>query len=464
MATAYGGADAPLDTAVVISGRSSYTATTSVVADERHHLLSNSNARHKQHLSLGAWNVRTANGSDSSIRPERATALVCHELEKTGIDICALREVRRPGMGNIVERSHTIFWSGGEERTAGVGFAISNRLAAQGRKAICYRDKSQSCSKLLHQSQAPTSKCLFYIKNKKTSTRPSKKLNTRLDDGKKVLLQQFLDEKLSTCNTNVDELRVVLQNAAARVFGKKKRMHNDWFDDQDDGIQKLLKDKYMDRHVLRRPTRELKNNWFRHSNVMCIWSTTRVFDSHDLTAPTKVAVYNQRLMPLLMYGSETWTLYRHEVRQLRTIQQRHLRLILNIKWDDYISSEEVLRRADVEDMEVMLVRTRLRWLGHVSRMDNDRLVKQFLYFELAHGSRPVGRPKVRFKDTCKRVLKCRVVLDRLLSTVNNRAQWKRLTREVCDAYNSKRIQDYEKRRVRRRAEQRKTVDIPVFGL
>ena len=46
--------------------------------------------------------------------------------------------------------------------------------------------------------------------------------------------------------------------------------------------------------------------------------------------------------------------------QLRTIQQRHLPLILNIIWDDYISNEEVLRRIDVEDMEVMLVRTRLR--------------------------------------------------------------------------------------------------------
>ena len=81
----------------------------------------------------------------------------------------------------------------------------------------------------------------------------------------------------------------------------------------------------------------------------------RVFDSHDVTASTKVVVYNQCLMPLLMYGSETWTLYQQEIMQLHTIQQRHLRLILNI------SNEEVLRRADVEDMEVMLVRTRLRW-------------------------------------------------------------------------------------------------------
>ena len=86
-----------------------------------------------------------------------------------------------------------------------------------------------------------------------------------------------------------------------------------------------------------------------------------------------------------MYGSETWTLYQQEIMQLHTIQQRHLRLILNI------SNEEVLRRADVEDMEVMLVRTRLRWLGYVCRMNNDKPVKQLLYCELAHGSRPIGR-------------------------------------------------------------------------
>ena len=50
-----------------------------------------------------------------------------------------------------------------------------------------------------------------------------------MDDDKKVLLKQFLDERLSTCNTDVDELRAVLQNAAAHVLGKKKRVQNDWF-------------------------------------------------------------------------------------------------------------------------------------------------------------------------------------------------------------------------------------------
>ena len=124
------------------------------------------------------------------------------------------------------------------------------------------------------------------------------------------------------------------------------------------------------------------------------------------------------------------------------IQQRHLRLILTIKWDDFISNEEVLRRAHVEDIEIKLVRSRLRWLGHVCRMNVDRPVKELLYCELAHGSRKVGRPKLRFKDTCKNALKCADVLDRWQSIVHNRAGWRSLTGKVCMAHVAKRVMAY----------------------
>eukprot|EP00795_Rhopilema_esculentum_P010044 gene10044-biopygen12706 len=105
----------------------------------------------------------------------------------------------------------------------------------------------------------------------------------------------------------------------------------------------------------------------------------RVFDSHDLTISTKLKVYAQCLAPLLTYGSETWTLYRHHINQLRTVQQRHLRKILRIKWSDFVSNEEVLRRADVDDIEITLIKNRLRWLGHVSRMNDNRPVKALMY-------------------------------------------------------------------------------------
>ena len=39
----------------------------------------------------------------------------------------------------------------------------------------------------------------------------------------------------------------------------------------------------------------------------------RVFNSHDLTPSTKIKVYVQCLIPLLTYGCETCTLYRHNI-------------------------------------------------------------------------------------------------------------------------------------------------------
>ena len=47
------------------------------------------------------------------------------------------------------------------------------------------------------------------------------------------------------------------------MFGKKKRIQNDWFDDQEEEIQRLLKDKKHNRNTLRKRIRELKNNWFQ---------------------------------------------------------------------------------------------------------------------------------------------------------------------------------------------------------
>lgn len=52
-----------------------------------------------------------------------------------------------------------------------------------------------------------------------------------------------------------------------------------------------------------------------------------------------------------------------------------------------------------------LKQRRLRWLGHVMRMDDDRISKDMLYGDLAQGKRPTGRPHLRYKDVFKMDLK-----------------------------------------------------------
>ena len=49
-----------------------------------------------------------------------------------------------------------------------------------------------------------------------------------------------------------------------------------------------------------------------------------------------------------------------------------------------------------------LIKKNLRLLGHVLRMDNNRLPKQLLYSQFCLGMRNQGRPRLRFKDVAKR--------------------------------------------------------------
>ena len=92
-------------------------------------------------------------------------------------------------------------------------------------------------------------------------------------------------------------------------------------------------------------------------------------------------------------------------KRLNSFHLRCLRKILNIKWQDKVPNTEVLKKSHIHSIQTTLRERRLRWLGHIKRMDDHRLPKQVLYGELKEGSRSRGRPKLRFKDLCKSSLK-----------------------------------------------------------
>ena len=79
----------------------------------------------------------------------------------------------------------------------------------------------------------------------------------------------------------------------------------------------------------------------------------------------------------------------------------HLRS-LGISWRDKVPNTEVLDRAGLPTMYTLLRQRRMRWIGHVRRMEDGRIPKDILYGELAVGKRPRGHPQLRYKDVCKR--------------------------------------------------------------
>ena len=69
---------------------------------------------------------------------------------------------------------------------------------------------------------------------------------------------------------------------------------------------------------------------------------------------------------------------------------KSLRKLLDVTWRDRVPNTEVLRRTSCVSLENILHRNPLRWVGHVIRMDDDRLPKELLYGELDRGARTAG--------------------------------------------------------------------------
>ena len=180
--------------------------------------------------------------------------------------------------------------------------------------------------------------------------------------------------------------------------------------------------------------------------------TKKAWNNSKLTVHTKIQIYRACVVSTLLYGSESWTLRARQERQLNAFQMRSLRRILNITWQDKVPNNTVLERAGCTSMFTLLKQRRMRWLGHVVRMDDGRIPKDLLYGELVQGKRPTGRPQLRFKDVCTRDLKAlNIDQNNWEATALRRSAWRQTVQNGLSNFEETLAQQHREKRMRRKA-------------
>ena len=120
----------------------------------------------------------------------------------------------------------------------------------------------------------------------------------------------------------------------------------------------------------------------------------------------KIKIYRSRILFVVLYGCETWSLILREDRRLRVFDNRVLRGILGPKRDEITGEWRKLYNEELNDLYcspnvVQVINSRrMRWAGHVARIGVRRGVYRVLVGKL-EGKRPLGKPKRRGKDNIK---------------------------------------------------------------
>jgi hypothetical protein len=125
-----------------------------------------------------------------------------------------------------------------------------------------------------------------------------------------------------------------------------------------------------------------------------------------LSKNTKIRVYRTVILPVVLYGCETWSLTLREEQRLRVFKNRVLRRIFRPKRDEATGDWRRLHNEELNDLysspniiQVINLR-RLRWAGHVARMGEERGAYRILVGR-PEGRRPLGKPRHRWEDNIK---------------------------------------------------------------
>ncbi|BHF66470.1 hypothetical protein SprV_0200948700 [Sparganum proliferum] len=79
-----------------------------------------------------------------------------------------------------------------------------------------------------------------------------------------------------------------------------------------------------------------------------------VWNRHGLQLSTKLKMHKAVILPTLLHGAETWTVYTMQARRLKRFHLSCLRRILRLNWQDRIPDTDVLERTGILSIYTML--------------------------------------------------------------------------------------------------------------
>jgi len=164
----------------------------------------------------------------------------------------------------------------------------------------------------------------------------------------------------------------------------------------------LIKNRIMNAN--QNSNQEETRNRFKSGNV-CYYSVQNLLFFQFDIQKLKTKIYKTKILRVVLYGCETWSLTLRGERRL-IFENMVLRRIFEPKRGEVTGEWRKLHNVELNDLYfspniIRLIKSRrITWVGHVARMWEKRVVYRVLVGK-PQGKRPLGKPRSRWEDKNK---------------------------------------------------------------
>jgi hypothetical protein len=134
-------------------------------------------------------------------------------------------------------------------------------------------------------------------------------------------------------------------------------------------------------------------------------SVRNLLSSRLISKSLKIKIYKIVILPVVLYGCETWSLTLREEHRLRVFESRVLRRIFEPRRKEEgtwrkLHNDELHSLYSSPNIVKVIKSRRMRWAGYVACMGEGRVVYR-VWVGRSGGKKPLGRSRRRLEDNIK---------------------------------------------------------------
>ena len=122
-----------------------------------------------------------------------------------------------------------------------------------------------------------------------------------------------------------------------------------------------------------------------------------ILESRNITLPTKIHLVKAMVLPVVMYGCESWTIKKGECQRIDVFELWCWRRLLRVPWTARRLNQSILKEISPGcSLEGLMLKLKLQYFGHLMRRV-DSLEQTLMLGKIERGRRR-GQQRMRWLD------------------------------------------------------------------